>query len=401
MATFTQDEYQIRSIDTVHINPSLLEGEINYTSIIGAHRAVRLDRYAPILLSPPVISGPETIPGRLICFPGVWDAAPTPAYEFQWLSDGNPLAGQTLSYLDTESYMSDTEITCVVTATNTSGSEGATSNGITVSIIEPIIHHQFEHYALSGLNQTDRQNMMVFRGAVATGISHEDRFDTMGMTVLPITGMWRENRFDMMSNLALATTGLGQPDTQLMHHTEGYGVQFARFDKNLTIVNPGAETGDLTGWTQDPNAPTGVMEIDNVNAHTGSNSFRGPSGTPFLTDYFQDIALDPADYADLDVGDCAVDLQYYDTRVGNYDYCHMYYEALDGSDVVLESFAVAGNTLQPPIGSWEHRIIGGQDLPSGTRAIRIHIVFENQIFGGIDTRIDDITLDLYKYVIVT
>lgn len=397
MATFTQDEYKTRSIDVVHINPSLREGEVNYTSIIGPNRAVRLDRYAPVLLSSPIITGPETIPGTLFCFPGVWDAAPTPQYTYQWLSDGNPIADQTEPSLETYSDLTDTEITCSVTATNTSGSEDSVSNGITVSIIEPIINHQFEQYAISGLNQSDRQNMMVFRGSVVSGIGNDTRLDMMGLTAFPITGMWRENRFDMMSHLTHALTGLGQENASSINGAESYVIEFSSFDKSITINNPSAANG-ITGWTKDPGF-SGDMIAHTDLGNTDSNCF-GPSlVTNSTTVYFQDVAIDSADYADVDSKDVAIKLNYYDANISYYDYAGMYYEALDDSGNLIDTFVVAGTDITPNYYDWNERTSGVQDLPVGTRTIRIYMVFSKEVFNTIGTRIDDISLDMYKYTV--
>jgi len=402
MATFTQDEYKIRSIDVVHINPSLLEGEVNYTSIIGPDRAVQLERYAPTNLIAPVISGPETIPGVLSCFPGVWDGAPTPSYTYQWFSDGNPIVGETTNTLSTLASMSDTDITCGVTATNTSGSEGEISNAITVSLIEPIRLEEYENYAIDGLNQETQQNMMVFRGAIVSGMWNDPRFDMMNMSVLPITGMFREDRFDMMSMVGCVTNGWGVPTLDTVHHTESYVTQFPVFDKAMTVLNPSAADG-TNHWTADPAQPDGadgVMIVDSF-GHTDSTCFGGPQGTPKKTDYYQDIAIDPADYADVDGKNCAVYVKYWDYRIGNYDYAGMYYEALDSNDVSIGVYEVAGRILSPYKDAWSEKVSGVQDIPAGTRKIRLHMVFTNHIFNNIDTRIDDVSLDLYKFIVAT
>lgn len=75
----------------------------------------------------PQITGVGEVGQTLTCSPGVWVATPAPTYTYQWLRGFSPIAGATSSTYVVQPVDSDSELQCMVTATNEAGSESDTS----------------------------------------------------------------------------------------------------------------------------------------------------------------------------------------------------------------------------------------------------------------------------------
>ena len=83
---------------------------------------------APVNTVAPVISGTAAVGQTLSCTTGTWTGNPAPSFSYQWRANGVAIGGATApTYLLTVTEQTKT-ITCVVTATNTSGAPTATSN---------------------------------------------------------------------------------------------------------------------------------------------------------------------------------------------------------------------------------------------------------------------------------
>lgn len=89
-----------------------------------------LDLAAPVNSSAPVIAGSTTVGSTLTVTPGVWTGDPTPVLTYQWQNGGVDIGGETGTTLDTTGLSASDEITCVETATNSQGTQTATSNTI-------------------------------------------------------------------------------------------------------------------------------------------------------------------------------------------------------------------------------------------------------------------------------
>ncbi len=373
--TYTQDDHKTRAVDLVHINPSMLEGERLYTSILGPDRSVRIDRYAPININAPTISGPSEIPGTLVCFPGVWDASPQPSYSYQWLADGVELIGETESSLATYATLDSQEITCEVTATNNEGSVTLESPvGIVVTIIEPINIWEQDYYSVQGLNQLNQQNLMVYRNMVATG-------------------MWVENRFDMMTAVSMAVTGLQIPDSQMLYENDVYAITLPSFLESATVVNPGAETGDLTGWTVLGGNP--IIGLSGGN--TGTYFFSGDPNSSTQIVMYQDVPIGAANHADVDAGLMAAGASLFAGSSSAYDWVEATIQFIGDSGSLGGQVVIIPNQTTPPQNAWRKFSSPAEDIPVGARFIRVTVTLTNHILTGIATRFDDVSVDLYKY----
>jgi PQQ-like domain len=92
---------------------------------------------APVDLTPPSISGTPAVGQPLFCSAGAWWGEPTPEYAYQWLEDGEPIAGATTATYTVQSAGRGHDLTCQVTATNGAGAETADSNTLLVPTEQP------------------------------------------------------------------------------------------------------------------------------------------------------------------------------------------------------------------------------------------------------------------------
>jgi hypothetical protein len=86
---------------------------------------------APVNTVAPVASGTMRLSETLSCTTGTWTGTPTPTYAYQWQRGGVDIGGATASTHTVVAADLYAEITCVVTATNASGSDDADSNALT------------------------------------------------------------------------------------------------------------------------------------------------------------------------------------------------------------------------------------------------------------------------------
>jgi hypothetical protein len=80
----------------------------------------------------PSISGSTVIGSVLTSTTGTWIGYPTPTFAYQWNRAGSAISGATSSTYTTVSADGGAAMTCTVTGTNSSGSNSATSNTITM-----------------------------------------------------------------------------------------------------------------------------------------------------------------------------------------------------------------------------------------------------------------------------
>jgi len=121
---------------------------VTATNLVGSTPAtsntITADNYAPVNIVAPGISGTTTLGSVLTSTYGGWNNTPT-SYTFQWKRGATNIGTNATTYTLVAAD-SGAAITCVVTATNASGSTPATSNTITaqtytapVNTIAPVI----------------------------------------------------------------------------------------------------------------------------------------------------------------------------------------------------------------------------------------------------------------------
>jgi len=170
-----QRPFKIGAINTVKINPSILEGTKGYHSLLGPTLAVGINRIDPVLINLPFIIGPTLIPTELYCDPGSWDSSPTPKFSYQWLLDGGILVGETNQEITTTLAMDSLELVCRVTADNGEASAEATTLPIIPFIIQTADVTNFDHHIITGLVRENQSKLLYNNFYVSTGFIKEDQ----------------------------------------------------------------------------------------------------------------------------------------------------------------------------------------------------------------------------------
>ena len=156
----------------------------------------------------------------------------------------------------------------------------------------------------------------------------------------------------------------------------------------LSITNPGAETGDTTGWTVVSGfvAYTGAAGVSG--AHSGTHYFYGAIAGATGRMY-QDIALPAASLALCDAGSLDVELTWWQASfaVGD-DEGRAGLEWLDSEGGSLgtdyASWAIPGTT-------WTERT-HSPTIPAGTRTIRVALEANRLGGSNCNAYFDDLTL---------
>lgn len=84
---------------------------------------------APVNRSLPLINGTPTVGQTLSAAAGAWSGKPAPTYGYQWLRDAVPISGATSSTYELQAADYGKVISVTVVATNSEGSDSATSAG--------------------------------------------------------------------------------------------------------------------------------------------------------------------------------------------------------------------------------------------------------------------------------
>jgi hypothetical protein len=164
----------------------------------------------------------------------------------------------------------------------------------------------------------------------------------------------------------------------------------------LTITNPGAESGSMTGWTVDyTGSVTSVTATGGVSPNSGTRMFMSQQWQSEQK-YHQDIAVPGGITAAVDAGDIAVKLAHYyrttNSDPADSDKTRSWIALLDGSgNILIEAY----NPWRKSPGVWLQDILY-LGLTPGTRTIRIG--FEGDYDGATPFSAgpiyrDDFTLD--------
>lgn len=383
--TVTQEDYEIRSISPVHINPSIMEGTQLYSSILNKNRAVSLERYAPIFLTAPTLTGDPGIPSTLFCSPGAVDAAPSAYRHYEWFVNGVSVQagdGNAFAYFLTEPSMDTKEITCKVTATNRIGSADAMSNGIVVSMIEPVVAGSFGHMAISGIGASD--HLTVFMDQIAV-----------------TTGMWVDDFVTTFECDVFAVTGTGVQDHIGMPFYDIYTVTSYVLLNDIAIINNGAESG-ITGW----NVTEGTFRSVLSSTPSGGGNYVFMGAGIALTDTRADrtININSSYHDEIDTGDCTMAIRFNACQNATFggDSLQITYSYLSAADVVLETvdfFGLFEPTQKKSLNVWGYYASAPHAVPVGTRKVRIDIFIDgvNRTTGS-NCQIDQISLQLYQPV---
>lgn len=397
--TNTQDEWAGRRIDVRHINPSIMEGERGHSSMFGQGSAVVIVRYAPSFNVQPSISGSFKIPSVLTCNPGVIDASPQAQLYFQWKADGVDLVGETNATITTTLAFDEVELTCEVTAVNPLGVAVGESNGITAEAIEPIINHEYMHYAVTGLDQEMQQNAFGSQVLITSGISMSQRIDMQQHIILIPTGMWVKERLDMMSETLAVIQGLeGTNQGQLYGH-DVYAYWQPTILGDIGLINGGAETGDLTGWTVTAGTITAESTAQQGTSLPSEGSWYFSAHTSLQGEdaaMQQTVVIDGAHTSDIDAGLIYMKMVYkHDNYTDNYNHeVRTTLSVLDASDNVLYSEQLY--QLQKQNWNWATDYTDAINLPVGSRKVRVNVSFLTGTNRTNNSYMDSMSIELLK-----
>lgn len=348
----TQDNWQTRSVDNVHINPSILEGRFLNSSLYGPNDATPLERYAPVNTLAPFLVGSTVIPNRVVCEIGTWVASPTPDFYYQWMADGVDIPGANNYDFTTDETLDGVQLSCEVRADNGIGEDYAVSNSILLSLIEPIEIRDGDWAIVTGL-QT-KQNMTAFddRTIILSGLGTDDRQDVMRSVSYYLSGIGAEDRQDVNAMPMLAITGLGQVDTLSVLERDS-SIAVIGYDEGETLVdgirqwlplkNYNAEMG-LEGWDvfgeatfEDHGSYVSETIDGDFTFHGGFDVHPEGANTPY-TSLSQSVYLWDIWHTDIDAGTTHLEYEFLQGSLTSAG-------VLDSGNIKVEFYAADGTTL--------------------------------------------------------
>ena len=206
----TQDDDRTRSIDVVHIEPSIREGTFLLSSLYGRDASLPLYRFPPVNTNPPYVSGPQEIPGTMQANYGRWVGSPSPVFAVQWQRDGVDIPGATSPTYVTTAADDGTFISFELRGFNIKGESYAFSDTKGVSLIEPVFISEQEDYAVLGLQASLALTNLSERDTILTGMSALNRFDVNAGTAYFLTGHAADLRLDCNAKSVAVIQGLPQ-----------------------------------------------------------------------------------------------------------------------------------------------------------------------------------------------
>lgn len=136
----------------------------------------------------------------------------------------------------------------------------------------------------------------------------------------------------------------------------------------LPITNAGAETGDLTGWT---NSGMSVLSAD-PNPKEGSYYFSG--GTVGSSNAYQDFVVPAEAETDIDAGRGFMNFSWWQTSLAAQDQGNVEIDFLDGTDTLISGDTGSGLLAVSPDHVWLERTYDDLAIPANTRKIRVRMV---------------------------
>ncbi len=165
------------------------------------------------------------------------------------------------------------------------------------------------------------------------------------------------------------------------------GTAAAHAASNL-LVNPGAETGDISGWTSagdaHPSVDTGTFD-PGINPHSGTYDFYGVNGAAgSLT---QNVSL-------AGVTGTALEVSFWEQGLNQgspSDHAYVSLTFLDGSGTVLST--VSTSVVDSHLGAWT-QYDGSFAIPTGAASVDYTINFIRSAGSDLDAFVDDASLSV-------
>lgn len=339
-----QDDDRTRSIDVVHIEPSIREGTMLVSSLYGTEASAPLWRYAPTNSAIPFITGEVVIPSTIECFPGTWDASPAALFEYQWKLEGVDLVGATDKTYTTSPGQQDLNFTCVVRGYNYLGELFVESGAFVPELLESIQVLDDDFTIITGLSDSDSVTNRDERLVITTGISAEDRMDLMRAVAYIHTGSGADGRDDTQAMYFGAIYGIDREQTVMSRMTGVAAISWdiggpllAGESQPLYIKNHNAELG-MGGWEI-----FGATDFQSLSEYDfnlawwgGENVDVGQLDIPYSY-MWQDVPIWPLWQADVDAGSCSIYIEFYQSSKEWLDYANVRVEFLNGVGGIISS----------------------------------------------------------------
>lgn len=399
-----QDDDRTRSIDVVHIEPSIREGVHLVSSLYGREASSPLYRFPPVSSNNAWIRGDALIPAVLTAEEGTWFASPSARFFYQWMADGVDIPFATEKTWTSTIEYDGAEITVEIRGVNTIGQDITISSPLTISIIEPIEVREQENFLITGLQPGDNAQVTYDQRTVLTsGLGALDRIDVNSAVAYYLTGMAGDDRFDTNQMSMSFITGLPQPDTlSILDGDMGIAVINMEYADPLVdgvpvrmnLKNPDAEMGML-GWTN-----FGSVQFDSDDERSGDYSWNGgdnvgPTGSNIPFSYiWQDVPIEAAWIPDVDLGLTNLEIYWYQYSFAGFDMANVRVEFYDVNMTLIDQNNGSGLWASPST-IWFHRTFE-DSIPPLTRWVRIYLEFNLQSGNNNDAGIDDVSMYIRK-----
>lgn len=152
----------------------------------------------------------------------------------------------------------------------------------------------------------------------------------------------------------------------------------------LPIVNPGAETGDLSGWVN-----SGMTAAAEIPAKSGSYHFSG--GTSASAEAYQDMAVPAEAETDIDGGRAVLNFSWWQASWAVDDNANVEIDFLDGTDTLISTEIGSGLISTSPSQTWVERTYDDLAIPANTRTIRIRMKATRDVGTYNDGYLDDLS----------
>ena len=163
------------------------------------------------------------------------------------------------------------------------------------------------------------------------------------------------------------------------------------------LTNPGAETGDLTGWTQGgvstPGVDNGAFD-PGINPHSGTWDFYGHTGGNGTLSQTQSILVNGITAGQIDAGGLFANVTFWEQGLNQgtpSDDAFISLVFLNGSSSVIST--VNTMTIDSHLGAWTSDAENFA-IPTGTRSITYVMNFIRNQGGDNDSFIDDNSLTI-------
>ena len=170
------------------------------------------------------------------------------------------------------------------------------------------------------------------------------------------------------------------------------------------LINPGAETGDLTGWTvggvSNPGVDSGSFD-SGINPHTGNFDFYGGSGPEGTLSQDVSLVAGGVTAAEIDSGTLQANVSFWEQGLNQgapSDDAHVAIAFLDQANTLIGT-SLSTNTVDSHEGSWQ-QFSGAFLIPANTRTITYTMDMTRNDGSDLDTFVDDNVLSVSAVSVV-